>query len=63
MHHPESAGELDHLFAGYGRRPPWAERQAATLAKCREMLSLMGADNVGTGHWQRKLEITAAWVE
>ena len=65
-HHPEAVDALEYLFAGYGSRPPWADRQASALAKCRSMLALPregGAAASGARRWQQRVEATAAWAE
>jgi aminoglycoside phosphotransferase (APT) family kinase protein len=58
-HHPSRVDALPALFDGYGRRPPWRARQAAALAKCRQMRDRPGADPV----WRDRVEATAAWTE
>jgi aminoglycoside phosphotransferase (APT) family kinase protein len=66
MHHPDAVYALEHLFVGYGGRPPWERRQAATLAKCHSMLALPregGTSAPGARRWQRNIEITASWKE
>jgi tRNA A-37 threonylcarbamoyl transferase component Bud32 len=66
MHHPESVGALDELFAGYGDRPSWAQRRAASSAKCRSMLAMDrvgGASAPGAQRWQRNLDIMESWIE
>jgi hypothetical protein len=40
MHHPDQAGTLGALFDGYGRCPPWAERQRAMVIKCELLMRL-----------------------
>ena len=65
-HHPTETPALTELYAGYGSRPPWPGRQAAMLAKCRQMLALrraLGADDPGYARWQHLIEATAAWEE
>lgn len=58
-HHPSTVDALPELFAGYGARPPFAERRAAALAKCRQMAARPGADPV----WKARTAATAAWTE
>jgi len=58
--------ELEHLFTGYGSRPPWSRRQAAMLAKCHFMLMRprpAAAAPIGEHRWQEHLETTGAWTE
>jgi Ser/Thr protein kinase RdoA (MazF antagonist) len=62
-HHPAAAGALDHFFAGYGRRPPWADRQAAAAARCRELLALFAPGTPGARQWRQRLNTTLAWTE
>lgn len=65
-HHPDEAGALTELFAGYGSRPPWPERQAAMLARCRRMLALrrtLGAADPGHARWARFITTTTGWAE
>lgn len=66
MHHPDAVHALEHLFVGYGNRPPWERRQAAALAKCHSMLALPragGTSAPGARRWQRNIEITASWTQ
>jgi hypothetical protein len=66
MHHPGAAGALGELFSGYGSRPPWPERQAAMLVKCRRMLNLrrtLGTADPGYARWQQAIRTTAGWAE
>ena len=64
MHHPESVGALSALFAGYGSRPPWTQRQRAAADKCREMLALVRpAGATGADRWRRFLALTESWTE
>jgi aminoglycoside phosphotransferase len=66
MHHPGEVGALGALFDGYGHRPPWPERQAAMLAKCRLMLGLrrtLGPGDPGYARWQRAVVTTQGWAE
>ena len=63
-HHPGAAAALGELFAGYGSCPPWPQRHAAMLAKCRSMLALrrrLGPDDPGFQRWQRLITETRAW--
>ncbi len=65
-HHPGAVGALGELFAGYGSRPPWPERQAAMLAKCHRMLNLrrtLGTADPGYARWERAIAATARWTE
>jgi hypothetical protein len=57
MHHPSEVDALGRLFAGYGRTPPWADRQRLRLAKCHDLLELSGAEI-----WRDRIATTAAWT-
>lgn len=66
MRRPDAAMALEHLFAGYGQRPPWTCRQAAALAKCRSMLEIPrtgGASVTGARRWRQNIETTLSWRE
>ena len=66
MHHPGAVAALGELFDGYGSRPPWPGRQAAMLAKCRQMLALrrpLGSADPGYAQWSRRIAETTAWVD
>jgi aminoglycoside phosphotransferase (APT) family kinase protein len=66
MHHPGAVAALDELFAGYGSRPSWPERQAAMLAKCHQMLALrhrLGPADPGQAAWTRRIATTTGWSE
>jgi aminoglycoside phosphotransferase len=62
MHHPDAVDALDHLFAGYGSRPPWPERRAAALATCHALLPA-GEDGPGVEQWRHRIEVTRTWRE
>jgi aminoglycoside phosphotransferase len=64
-HHPAEVEALRALFAAYGSRPAWAERQRAALAKCRKMLALPrpeGDAGPGAQRWRKLLADTASWT-
>jgi hypothetical protein len=65
-HHPGETGHLPRLFAGYGERAPWPRRQAAAVARCRQMLALVrtgpGAEH-GERRWRENLALTQGWTE
>jgi aminoglycoside phosphotransferase len=66
MHHPGAVDALGELFAGYGSRPPWPERQAAMLAKCHRMLALrrtLGDADPGHARWLGSIAATKSWAE
>ncbi|MFI7617988.1 phosphotransferase [Nonomuraea terrae] len=66
-HHPEHVPLLPHFFAAYdGPVPPWEERRAAMVARCRELLDFCTRwepGGPGESLWHDRLEITAAWTE
>ena len=66
MHHPRVVDALDHLFAGYGSRPPWPVRQAAAVARCVELTEVVRAAPDPSGPvrtWQNRTAITSSWTE
>ncbi|MGW5364541.1 phosphotransferase family protein [Actinopolymorpha pittospori] len=65
-HHAPEVAALDDLFAAYGHRPSWTERQDAMLVKCRAMLALVErGDQAGVGvrRWQQRIAVTLSWTE
>lgn len=65
-HHSPAVGALDELFAAYGHRPSWTERQDSMLAKCRSMLSaVQQGDQADSGvrMWQQRIDVTLSWTE
>ena len=36
-HHPDAVPELPNLFQGYGRTPPWPDRQDAMVRRCIQL--------------------------
>ncbi|MGX6608324.1 phosphotransferase family protein [Micromonosporaceae bacterium Da 78-11] len=65
-HHPEAAGELGHLFDGYGERPPWPDRQSAALATCQAMLERPRTPQhaaQGIRRWTEDIARTRTWTE
>ena len=66
MHHSDQVAALDEFFDGYGRRPAWADRQAAMIAQCQSLLDMCrrwpGGDNA-VRMWEHRLAVTAAWTE
>ncbi|MEJ3744369.1 aminoglycoside phosphotransferase family protein [Actinomycetes bacterium KLBMP 9797] len=62
MHHPADVPALDAFFAGYGHRPPWAQRRAAMLAQCQAMLALCERWSPDAAAlWRSRTATTAAW--
>ncbi len=66
MHHPAAAPALAGLWAGYGWRPGWAQRQQAMAAQCRALVALCERwEPGGTGvrQWRERLAATQSWTE
>jgi Ser/Thr protein kinase RdoA (MazF antagonist) len=66
MHHPRYVEALDHLFAGYGSRPPWPVRQAAAVSRCAGLVDLVraGPDAAASVRtWKERTAITRSWTE
>lgn len=67
FHHADLTWALPSLFDGYGRRPPWPQRQAAMLAKCDWALDFVHRwrppDASGPALWQHRIDRTAAFRE
>jgi tRNA A-37 threonylcarbamoyl transferase component Bud32 len=66
-HHPQLVDSLSTMFEGYRSRPPWRQRHAAMLEKCRWALDFVhrwpGADAASVAMWQRRLEVTTDFRE
>ncbi|NRQ35756.1 phosphotransferase [Nonomuraea sp. NN258] len=66
MHHPEHAALLDRFFTAYAATvPPWSERQAAMLSRCRALLDFCARWEPGGGGeklWRERLDLTASWA-
>jgi len=66
-HHPHLVDALPSLFAGFQDRPGWAERQAAMLARCEELLDFVrrwpGGDETAVRQWQRRSAATAEFSD
>ncbi|WP_157720486.1 phosphotransferase [Friedmanniella luteola] len=62
-HHPDDVGALPALFAGYGSRPPWPDRQEAMLRRCAELEELCHrrGQAQGAALWDRRQHATRAW--
>lgn len=67
MHHPGQASLLGAFFAAYdGPVPPWPERHACMIARCRSLLALCHRDDPGgpgEAQWAHRLTVTQAWPE
>jgi hypothetical protein len=58
-----AAGDRTGLFDGYGTRPPWPERQAAMVARCRELTAFATPEPGLVRLWQDRTARTRAWTE
>ena len=67
MHHPGHARALDDLFAAYGDRPSWSQRQAEMVRRCQELLDMprqpSDASDVAVKRWQQRIRATESWTE
>ena len=68
MHHPDRVDDLDALFAGYGARPSWADRQDQMVASCERMAAFVqGWSSPGRREalalWRLRTRTTASWLE
>lgn len=67
MHHPGQVSLLGMFFDAYGGAiPPWPDRQAFMLDRCRSLLDLCRRQEPG-GHgeaqWAHRLAVTLGWQE
>jgi aminoglycoside phosphotransferase (APT) family kinase protein len=66
-HHAHLLAALPALFAGYGERPPWRQRHAVMLEKCRWALGFArrwpGAGTAVIELWQQRRAATRAYAE
>ncbi len=67
MHHPGQVGLLGMFFDAYGGTiPPWPERQAFMLDRCRSLLDHCRQQEPrgsGEAQWADRLAVTKAWHE
>jgi aminoglycoside phosphotransferase (APT) family kinase protein len=67
MHHPGQVSLLSVLFDAYGQAiPPWPDRQAFMLSRCRSLLDLCHQQEpggAGEAQWAHRLAVTRAWQE
>ena len=64
MHHAGRAGALGVFFDAYGTRPPWPDRHAAMVRRCRELLDFAHRwqpDGDAERLWRDRIDITAGW--
>lgn len=65
-HHRAHAGALTALFDAYGAKPPWPQRHAAMLQRCRELLAFgrrWEPDGAVERSWRFHLSATLRWRE
>ncbi|MEQ4205922.1 phosphotransferase [Actinopolymorpha sp. B17G11] len=64
-HQPDRVPLLDAFFSAYGGDVPgWATRQAAMIARCRELLDFChrwDPDGAGVTLWKHRLAETSTW--
>jgi aminoglycoside phosphotransferase len=67
MHHPHAVDLLGLFFSAYGGAiPPWPDRHAFMVGRCRSLLDLCHqheAGGPGEARWAHRLHVTAAWNE
>jgi aminoglycoside phosphotransferase (APT) family kinase protein len=66
-HHPRHVNLLSLFFDAYGGAiPPWPDRQAFMLDRCRSLLDLCHQQEpggLGEAQWAHRLAMTGAWHE
>jgi aminoglycoside phosphotransferase len=67
IHHPRLVSLLSVFFDAYGGTiPPWPERQAFMLDRCRSLLDhcrQQEPGGSGEAQWAHRLAVTSAWQE
>jgi hypothetical protein len=66
MHHPDAKDALPEFFDAAKLRPAWADRQAAMIERCAQLLRRAerdGSSSGGTELWRARLARTASWSE
>ncbi len=65
MHHPRHVEATSELFAGYGERPPWRDRQTFMTQRCRQLRDrcLSQGLSEAADTWASRSRTTAAWRE
>jgi hypothetical protein len=67
MHHPGQVSLLSVFFDAYcGAVPPWPDRQAFMLDRCRSLLDLCRQQEPGgsgEAQWAYRLAVARAWQE
>ena len=65
-HHRTHADALPAFFDAYGTRPPWPQRHAAMIKRCRELLAFGRRWEPGGAverSWRSHLGVTQRWQE
>jgi tRNA A-37 threonylcarbamoyl transferase component Bud32 len=65
-HHRSHADAITALFDAYGTRPPWRQRHAAMLSRCRELVAFGCRWEQGgkvERSWRIHLGVTMRWQE
>jgi len=65
MHHPDARDALRALFDGYGRQPPFEQRQAEMLRRCRELADFArrwDPTGAGVATWTERIAVTGGWT-
>ena len=67
MHHPGQVSMLNVFFDGCGGAiPPWPDRKAFMLGRCRSLLDLcrqQESGGYGEAQWAHRLAVARAWQE
>jgi aminoglycoside phosphotransferase (APT) family kinase protein len=67
MHHPGEVGRLGLFFDAYGGAiPPWPDRHAFMMDRCRSLLDFCHRQEAGgpaEALWARRLAVIGAWHE
>lgn len=65
MHHPQHVDALAGLFTGFGRRPPWRDRQTSMSSRCAQLRDRCLSQGLpeAADEWASRSRITAAWRE
>ena len=66
MHHPAVADAMRHFFSAYGSIPPWQERQAEMIRRCRwlqDFTARWDPNGLGVAVWQERASVVESWNE
>jgi aminoglycoside phosphotransferase len=64
MHHPHAVSAMPAFFDAYGSKPPWQERKAAMISRCRWLEAFCKRwepHGAAAQQWQLRAESTASW--